>query len=64
MDTSSNKLRKFLLKVNWIKWNLKRETESLLIAVQNNIIRANYEKSEVDNTQENVAREMKRLITQ
>ena len=33
--------------------NLKRETESLLIAAQNNAIRINYIKSKIDNTQQN-----------
>ena len=35
------------------KGNHKRETESLLIAAQNNAIRTNYVKAEIDNWQEN-----------
>ena len=35
------------------KGNLKRETESLLITVQNNAIRTNYIKAKIDNTQQN-----------
>ena len=38
----------------WIrKENFKRETKSLLIAAQNNAIRANYIKAKIDNTQQN-----------
>ena len=33
------------------KGNLKRETESLLLATQNNAIRINYIKAKIDNTQ-------------
>ena len=36
-----------------IKGNLKRETESFLIAVQDNAIRINYIKAKIDNTQLN-----------
>ena len=36
------------------KRNLKRETESLLIAVQNNAIRTNYVKAKIDKTQKDV----------
>ena len=36
-----------------LKANLKRETESLLIATQNNVIRTNYIKVKIDNTQQN-----------
>ena len=35
------------------KGNLKRETESLLIAAQNNAIRANYIKARIGKTQQN-----------
>ena len=35
------------------KGNLKRETESLLIATQNNIIRTNYVKEKIHKTQQN-----------
>ena len=35
------------------KGNLKRETESLLIAAQNNVIRINYLKAKIDQTQQN-----------
>ena len=35
------------------KENLKRETESLLIAAQNNAIRTNYIKARIDKTQQN-----------
>ena len=38
----------------WLrKKNLKRETESLLIAAQNNAIRTNYIKARIDETQQN-----------
>ena len=38
----------------WLKkGNLKRETESLLIATQNNTIRTNYVKGKIDKTQQN-----------
>ena len=38
----------------WLrKGNLKRETESLLIAAQNNAIRTNYVKARIDKTQRN-----------
>ena len=37
----------------WLrKWNLKRETESLLIPAQNNAIRTNYVKSKIDKIQQ------------
>ena len=36
------------------KGNLKRETESLLIAVENNAIKANYIKAKIYNTQQNI----------
>ena len=36
-----------------IKGNLKRETESLLIAAQNNAIRTNHIKARIDKTQQN-----------
>ena len=35
------------------KGNLKRETESLLITAQNNVIRINYVKARIDKTQQN-----------
>ena len=35
------------------KGNLNRETESLLIAVQNNAIRTNYVKARIDKMQQN-----------
>ena len=35
------------------KGNLKRETESLLIAAQNNAIRTNYIKAKINNMQQN-----------
>ena len=38
----------------WLtKWNLKRETESLLIAAQDNAVRANHIKTRIDKTQQN-----------
>ena len=38
----------------WLrKGNLKRETESLLIAAQNNVIRTNHIKARIDKTQQN-----------
>ena len=38
----------------WLRrGNLKRETESLLIAAQNNAIRTNYIKAKIDKTQQN-----------
>ena len=38
----------------WLrKGNLKRETESLLIAAQNNAIRTNFGKAKIDKTQQN-----------
>ena len=38
----------------WLsKWNLKRETESLLIAAQNNAVRNNHMKVRIDKTQQN-----------
>ena len=38
----------------WLrKGNLKRETESLIIAAQNNAIRTNYIKAIIDKTQQN-----------
>ena len=38
----------------WLqKGNLKRETESQLIAVQNNAIRTSYVKAQIDRTQQN-----------
>ena len=37
----------------WLrKGNLKRETESLIIAAQNNAIRTNYIKAKIDKTQQ------------
>ena len=45
-----------LYKKNWTwlrKENLKRETQSFLIAAQNNAIRTNYVKAETDNAQQN-----------
>ena len=36
------------------KGNLKVETESLLIAAQNSIIRSNYDKARIDKTQQNI----------
>ena len=39
----------------WLrKKNLKRETESLIIAAQNNDIRTNYIKAKIDKTQQTV----------
>ena len=39
---------------NWLrKGNFKRETESLLIAAQNNAIRTNHIKTRIDKTQQN-----------
>ena len=35
------------------KRKLKRETESLLIAAQNNVLRTNYVKAKIDMTQQN-----------
>ena len=35
------------------KGNLKKETESLLIAAENNAITTNYIKAKIDNTQQN-----------
>ena len=37
----------------WRKGNFKRETESLLIAAQNNVIRTNQIKARIDKTQQN-----------
>ena len=38
----------------WVrKWNLKKETESLLIAAQDNAIRTNHIKARIDKTQQN-----------
>ena len=38
----------------WLrKWNLKWETESLLIAAQNNVIRTNHIKARIDKMQQN-----------
>ena len=38
----------------WLrKWNLKRETESLLIVAQNNVIETNQIKARIDKTQQN-----------
>ena len=45
-----------LTRENWCgykKGNLKRETESLLIATQNNAIRTNHIKARIDKTQQN-----------
>ena len=39
-----------------IKRNLKRETESLLIAAQNNVRRTNHIKARIDKTQENICK--------
>ena len=50
----------------WLrKRSLKRETESLLIAVHNNPIKISYVKTRIDQTQQNnnVVIETKRLIT-
>ena len=39
----------------WLrKGNLKRGTESLLIAAQNNAIRTNYIKARINKTQQNI----------
>ena len=50
MDLALNNLQ-------WLIWlikeNLKRETESLLIAAQNNVIRTNNIKARIDKTQQN-----------
>ena len=51
MDTSSEKIRQ--LHSRWSRRKLKKETESLLIAVQNHVIRTNYVKSKIDNVQKN-----------
>ena len=56
MDISSDKQVKILHKKTWTrlrKGNLKRETESLLIAAQNNTIRTNYVKARIDKMQQN-----------
>ena len=48
------KKKKKKKKTNWIslrKRNLKKETESILIALQNNAIRAKQIKAKIDNTQ-------------
>ena len=58
-DNASINRRKITRKQKWEekqsfrKGNLKRETESLLIVVQNNAIRTNYVKARIDKTQEN-----------
>ena len=56
MDISSDKLAKFYArKLGHIlrNRNLKKETEPLRIADQNNAIRTNYVKAKIDNTQQN-----------
>ena len=54
MDISRNKQVKSHKTWTWLrKWNLKRETESLLIASKNNTIRTNYVKAKIDKTQQN-----------
>ena len=60
MDISSNKPAKSYTKKighgygkETLKGNLKRETESILIATQNNAIRTNYIKVKIDKTQQN-----------
>ena len=54
MDTSSNKSERLHIKKTWTwlrKGNLKKETESLIIATQNNAIRTNYIEAKIDKTQ-------------
>ena len=56
MDISSGKQAKYHTKKTWTwprKGNLKRETESLRIAAQNNTIQTNYIKTKIDKTQQN-----------
>ena len=56
MGISSDKLVRFAHDKRWTqlrKRNLKRETESLQIAVQNNTIRTIYIKAIINNTQQN-----------
>ena len=50
MDISSDKLPRLH---TWRKRKRKRETEHLLMEVQNNVMRTNYVKAKVDNTQQN-----------
>ena len=39
----------------WLRYgNLKKETESLLIVTQNNVIKTKYVKAKIDKTQQNV----------
>ena len=56
MGISRDKLAKFVLTKTriWLrKDNLKRETESFLIAEPNNDIKINYIETKIDNTQQN-----------
>ena len=51
---ATNKRNLTLEDLTWLrKGNLKRETESLLQAAQNNAIRTNYVKAKIDKTQQN-----------
>ena len=59
MDTSNDKLERLHMTWTWLrKGNLKRETESLIIAAQNNAIRINYIKAKIDKTQQNSKRRL------
>ena len=52
-ERQTNKIA-FVKTWKWIrKGNIKRESESFLIAAQNNAIRTNYIKVKIDNTQQN-----------
>ena len=56
MDISSDKQAKSYTKKLWTwlrQGNLKRKTESLLVAAQNNAIRTNYVEARIDKTQQN-----------
>ena len=55
MDISSDKLAKSYERIltRLRKGNPERKTESLRIATQNNAIRINYVKAEIDKTQQN-----------
>ena len=53
MDSSSNKTGRWHFAMSWT-WlrnrNLERETESIFIVAQNNVIRNNYIKAMIDNS--------------
>ena len=54
MDISSGEQEKsYMIRLGLQKRNLKRESQSFLIAAQNNTVRTNYDKVKIDTTHQN-----------